>query len=37
MVGVEGGALVGFSVGVSVGTCGAGGCWCLLCDCCICC
>jgi hypothetical protein len=30
--GVRDGALVGF-VGMGVGTCGVGGCWCLLCDC----
>jgi hypothetical protein len=31
--GVRGGALVGFTAGMGVGTVGAGGCWHLLCDC----
>ncbi len=35
MVGVRGGAPLGFAVGMNVGTCGAGRCWCLLRDCCI--
>ncbi len=33
MVGAREGALVGFGVGMMVGTCGAGGCGCWLSDC----
>jgi hypothetical protein len=35
LVGVRGGALVDFTVGMGVGTCGAGRCWHLLRDFCI--
>jgi hypothetical protein len=35
VVGVRGGALVGFASGRGVGTFGAGACWVLLCDCCM--
>ncbi len=35
VIGVRGGALVGFTVGVGVDSFGAGGCWHLLCYCCI--
>ncbi len=35
MVGVIGGDLVGFAVGMGVGTFGAGACWVLLRDCCL--
>jgi hypothetical protein len=35
LVGVRGGALVGFAFGMGVGAFGAGGCWHLLRDCCI--
>jgi hypothetical protein len=34
VVGVKGGALIGFAVGMDVGKFGAGACWVLLCDCC---
>jgi hypothetical protein len=37
VVGVRGGALVGFGVGMMVGSYGAGGCACWLRDCFICC
>jgi hypothetical protein len=30
VVGVRGGALVGFAICMSAGTCGPGGCWCFL-------
>jgi hypothetical protein len=37
VMGLKGGALVGFFVGMTVGACGAGRCWCCVCACCICC
>ncbi len=35
VVSLVGGSLVGFALGMGVGTFGAGGCWILLHDCCI--